>query len=415
MKFSTYAKVGRIPLIQAVDVQKRKKQVIYTQKEELDTAASGCFQCDNYRSIEFFKYMPPKIQEEAKRRCANCPHAVYRTVMQEACSESDEEKHFGNPPRLKTIALKLFMIYHFAEPDERGFVLGISKKELAEMLGCTARSIQNANQVLAKYGYIRYCQEGDSKDCFHVLLNDYKNYMVPMSEGGRGYVTFNREFLEELLTIKDLNQLRIFLRVALEMDTNRNVNKPLVTTIYYTSLRKFLPNYCKPGIIRRALSALSRLFDVVCEGKTVSLKMNPVYHGGRKYDEQVKKGAAQMQEYILGLNQAMERINKAHREKKLVNIEDQSILIRAGIYPQARHQTPSGVWMYFTFRLSDKDFVDLGALCIVYCFEKVRDCLGYVYEHYLSKKRVENIGELVRGILDQQSRNETDGFLVDNI
>lgn len=412
MRFSTYAKVGRVPLIQAVGVQKRKGEMSYTQTRELDPAKSGCFRCDNYRTIEFLQYMPPEIQEEATRRCAGCPHAVYRTVTREVCRHSDE--HFGNAPRLKAISLKLLMIYHFAEPDERGFVIGISKKELAEILGCTVRSIGNANYALEKYGYIRYCQEGDSRDCFHVLLNGYKNYGLSMKEGGQGYVTFNREFLQEMLKIKDLNQLRIFLRVALEMDTNCDRQKPLVTTIDYNSLRKFLPDYCKPGIIRKALSALSRLFQVVCKEKTVSLKMNPTYHGRRNYESQIKKCAAQMREYVSELNETMSRINKTHQAKKMINVEDQSRLIRAGIYPQARHRTPSGEWIYFTFCLEEKDFDDLGVLCAVYDIEKVKKCLGYIYEHYLSKRRVENVGELARGLLEQQFRNEAVDFLFAN-
>lgn len=53
------------------------------------------------------------------------------------------------------------------------------------------------------------------------MLMEYKDYAKTAREGGRGYATFNKEFLDEIMQITDINQLRVFLRIALDLDTKK--------------------------------------------------------------------------------------------------------------------------------------------------------------------------------------------------
>ena len=42
LELSKYARIGKAPFIKAIGIQKNHKEVIYTESQELDYAASGC-------------------------------------------------------------------------------------------------------------------------------------------------------------------------------------------------------------------------------------------------------------------------------------------------------------------------------------------------------------------------------------
>lgn len=398
LELSKYARIGKAPLIKAIGVQRNHKETYYTESQELDRTASGCFACPNYKNIDFYEYMPPETRKMACECCQNCPHAVYRTVTQEHIKYVNERNMYGNAPRLKAIALKLLVIYHFSSPDDRGFVRSLSPKELASYLGCTVRSIKNANLKLENYGYIMYCSDG-SKNRFHVILSEYSTYALSAKEGGRGYATFNRQFLDELVKLEDLNQLRVFLRAALDMDTNRNPERELVQENNYSFLRSFLPRYCKPNIIRKALSAVSNIFQVVFEEDAVALKMNPECHGRRELEKNNKENTDIVRKYIEELDSVMKHANKAIMKKQPVSDHDLDALKQAGI----QNRIGSIRKLYVPFNLTEDDLKDLGCLGSTYTVNDVLKCVGYVYEQYCSKFKISSIGALIRTILKENS------------
>ncbi|MBQ3512334.1 MAG: hypothetical protein IJA32_00845, partial [Lachnospiraceae bacterium] len=217
MNLSKYGRIGKAPFIKAIGIQENYKKIVYTEVQELDRKESGCFSCENYKQIEFLEYLPKECQEKACQNCKDCPHAVYKTVTKESYQYVNEKNMYGYKPRLKAIALKLMLIYHFAEPDDKGLVRCLSPKKLASMLHCSVRSIKNANKTLQEYGYILYSEDPMSKKRFQVFLTEYETYHLPADQGGRGYATFNIDSLMEFINMKDINQLRILLRAALEL------------------------------------------------------------------------------------------------------------------------------------------------------------------------------------------------------
>lgn len=409
LNLSKYARIGKAPFIKAIGVQKNHKEKVYTETQELDCAASGCFACENYKNIEFYEYMPEEIQSCAKKCCENCPHAVYKTVIHESDKYINESNIFGNKPRIKAIALKLLLVYHFLSPDDQGIVSGISPQELAEYLGCTVRSIKNANNVLQKYGYIMYSQDGTHKSRFQVILTEYPSYALPANQGGRGYATFNQECLQELLRIKDLNQLRILLRAALDADTNRNPDKELIISQDYDFLRRFLPDYCKPGIIRRALSSVTALFSVVFEDEHIFLKMDPAFHGRRMFDSNNQNYTSQIKDYFDQLDGAMKRVNQQIIHNETPDNKDIALLTHEGIC--SKYKSPSCKELYVSFDLGKNDFKDLGILCTTFSFEDVKGCISYIYENYQIDFKIECIGALTRTLLKEKQQNQAASLL----
>lgn len=398
LNLSKYGRIGKAPLIKAIGVQKNHKEIIYTETQELDQVASGCYECNNYKNIEFFEYMPGEIQAAARTCCAGCPYAVYKTVVHETERYINEKNMYGNQPRLKAIALKLLLIYHFSYPDENGLVSGLSARELAAYIGCSTRSIHNANDALMEYGYILHCKDGCSKRKFQVFLKEYKSYSLPADQGGRGYATFNRECLDELVRITDLNQLRILLRAALDIDTNRDPQKDLVLFQNFDSLRRFLPGYCKPGIIRRALSSITNLFSISFDEEQIQLKMNPAFHGRRVFETENNKHTSQIKTYIESLDKAMNQLNLNSIHQEAENQEALSFLTENGITSKF-FESSLGREIFHNFHLGQEDYKDLGLLCTTYSFEQVKSYISYVYEKYHVQSKIQRIGALIRSLL----------------
>lgn len=400
MNLSKYGRIGKAPLTRAIGIQKNHKEVVYTETQELDRPASGCFSCENYKNIDFFEYMPEEVQKTAISRCENCPFAVYKTVTHETYKYVNEKNIYGNSPRLKSIALKLLLIYHFLNPDDKGLVRGISPKELASMLECTVRSIKNANNTLQKYGYIIYCSDACSKNKFQVLLPEYKTYCLTADQGGRGYATFNLECLQELIKIKSLNQLRIFLRATLEIDTNRNADRELIISQDYSFFRRFLPQYCKPGIIREALDCKSSIFTIGYDQERIHLKMNPVYHGRRNFEKNNEVHTSKIKDYISKLDEIIANVNNEQITEQPLPLADIEFLSNEGITKYIH--TSSGKNLFVPLHLKEDDYKDLGLLCTTYSFNSVKECIRIIYNNYQFKFNISSIGALVRGILKKK-------------
>lgn len=399
MQLTKYGRIGKAPLIRAIGIQKNYKEIEYIKTQKVDYSASGCFACPNYKNIEFFEYMPSSVQTKAKCCCDTCPYKKYRTVYEEKVKYINEKNMYGNTPRLKSIALKLFVIYHFMNPDEHGLVKGLSIKDLADKIGCTARSIHNANKALQEYGYIYYSKDGLSAYSYQILLKEYSSYFLSASEGGRGYATLNVECLEELIKLEDLNQLRIYLRSVLDVDTSKTTTDSFIIENTYTKLRRFLPSYCKPGVIKKALSHISKLFKTVYTDTAVYLSMPEHYHGRNQYIEAVNENIPRIKTYITELDSLIETANDQilnHTPAK----EEIKKLKEAHI--EDTFTTSLGKQLYASFHLKDSDYKDLGVLCATYGYDKVKECIPKVYKHYSIKETIQSIGALIRSFLQNE-------------
>lgn len=398
MNLLKYAKIGKAPFIRAIGIQEENKNVVYTEHEELDRIASGCFWCENYNNIDFFEYLPVEAQWQACMDCQNCADAVYKTVKKEKYEYKDEKSIFGYKPRLKAISLKLLLLYHFASPDKNGLVRGLSTKELADELGCSERSIKNANQYLQKYGYIFYSKDPANKKQFQVFLTEYKDYFLSENEGGRGYVTLNQEGLMEFLQLKDVNQLRILLRATIEMDTSSNViDNEVILTATYSSIRRFLPRYCKPGVIKRALSSVTSMFQVVFQEDVVHFRINNAFHGTRLYEESHKQNEQDLKLYLLPIAETIASLNSTLIQRGYADEDDVDFIEEKG-FANLR-KSISGRMLYTPIDLVEEEYEDLAGLCTIYSFDKVKEALRYIYKHYVSQTQFIDICETVRMLL----------------
>ena len=396
MKLSRYCRVGKAPMIRAIGIQSNYKETYYTEETVLDRAATGCYSCANYKNIDFYEYMPEEVQKMASDRCASCPYAVYKTITHEHHKYINEKNMYGFAPRLKTAALKLLLVYHFMSPDKNGVIQDISFKEIAEYIGCTVRTVHNSNEKLQDYGYIYFSENGAG---YNIILPEYSTYALTADKGGRGYATLSRDFLDEIVKVTDLNQLRIFIRASLDADTIRNSIENVCVEKDFSSLRRFLPDYCKPGIIKKALARSTKLYTATFTDSAVYLSINKMYHGRQNYENEATKYTAMFTEYLTSLRKSICRVNQAVLNDQSADQHDTAFLSGAGVC--SRFKLPSGKKLYADINFCKEDCRDLGILSTAYPVDAIKKCIGYIYEHYCYNLKGFKFGALIRSILKE--------------
>lgn len=185
----------------------------------------------------------------------------------------NEKNKYGSSRPLQKNALMLLLYLHFQAPDSNGLVL-FSVSEAAETLHCHERSIRNNMKVLAKRQFITY-QQFLCSDIYQAFLLRYTDYFIPADQGGRGYVTLTKEFFEELLVQKHINQIRLILRSYInEMKPKDKENDEQWFTI--RSLRRYVPRYETSKHINELLNSHSYKKIFSTSGKGSQMLKNSV-------------------------------------------------------------------------------------------------------------------------------------------
>lgn len=393
MEISKYARIGKSPIIKAIGIQKNHKETYYTESTVIDRSLSGCYICTNYKNVEYNEFMPPEVREKAATCCANCPHAVYKTVSKEHVTYINEKNKYGYAPRLKANALKLLLVYHFLSPDNMGIIQSVSVHELAEYIGCSVRTICNANAKLQKFDYISFSHAG-SDDQINVMLNGYKDYSLPANKGGRGYATFNKEIMDQVIHISSLTKLRICLRTALDGDVLRGSGEMTIEKTFQ-SMRNYLPDYCKPNVIRKALLDIKGPFSVDFSRNGARFHIPLEFHGRQNYENDVDRGTAFFSSYIETLKSHIRSVNEAILVSHTAPDEEDIKYLRSeGITTRVtKHK------LFADIPCSASDYHDLGVLSSRYPISSIKNCISYIYSHYCIYFRKFKIGALIRSIL----------------
>lgn len=401
LNLSNFARVGKGPALKAIGLQKNYKEY-YTEYQQLDEAASGCFACPNFKYKSFLEYMPQEIQENISSQCSNCPKAVYKTAYKTHIKYINEKNMYGYQPRLKGNALKLLITYHFLTPSPRGFISDVSEKELAEFINCDIKTIRYSNEVLAKYGYISYHAAGWEKNHISILLPEYNTYHLTASEGGRGYATISKELLQEIMKIKDINQLRIYLRAIMESDASSAPQVKLERS--YEQLRRYLPGYCKPNVIKKALVLQSDIFNIEYENTKVVLHLNAVYNTRQAKLSLIEENRSEMQSYITVLNDMLDQYNllQENPDDDPANLTEKLRLYGLHTYLDTNKKPKTNT--YPPVILKDNDYRDLGLLSTTYSLSVVKQTVLEIYNTYILPKRpIESFGALTRAIIKKEA------------
>lgn len=128
--------------------------------------------------------------------------------------------------RIPRTAIRLFLLLYALPQSLLGtthFIRNLSAVKAAEYLSCTVSTVKRCMKILEGSGYITFSHALDLSH-FNIILNHYDTMHLPAEKGGSGYLSFDRNTLDALLAIKNVNHLRLEILFLLQYD---NAQYPL--------------------------------------------------------------------------------------------------------------------------------------------------------------------------------------------
>lgn len=183
----------------------------------------------------------------------------------------NETLRCGDRGKLSMAAILVYLALHYCDLDSKGFCQYGNTREIAKLTSLTVRTVRDSIQKLAQAGYIRtggIDRDGD----FAFLESDYEKIGLTYIEGGRGYVNLEEGMLRQLAVLRDVNALRVALRMLVTVDNPRSSG---TATVREKDMRAFLPEYVTKGILQGSIAKIREICGFLRIGRSE----------GRKYFE----------------------------------------------------------------------------------------------------------------------------------
>lgn len=348
-------KIGKATLITALGIQENIKLVEYEEVYDIN-------ECKNCKlrqvAIENGKL------DEFKDYCNTyCNKPIKRIKKVTYFNEKNRLKltDLSLPPkklRLSRLQLSQFILFHFLGVDKNGIIKNISINEMAEILDCTRKSVLNNIEILTKLGYIM-SSRGLEEDLINIGIINYKDYFLEQSDGGTGYIEISKDLLDEIVSIKNVNSLRVLLRQLIAYDnTNYIPDSKRPAKFTYRQYSNFLPDYINyKAIIDKNIANTQNVFDIKKEKNVVRFQL--------KDDYNIK-------------------LNKRNIEKQNRTIIEKYV---------------------DTFDLKIPEIDNLVQMSLSYGVEKIENALLEIKEYYIDNNEyIFNLGGLVRRVIEENIR-----------
>lgn len=393
---NNFAKIGKSILISILGPRDNcMAEEITGYIKEIDRSVSGCESCHPYI---YSTALPDneQLKNELQEKCNHCKHKCYiekPIIKKKYLSEKTKYSIFVER-HLPKNALLIFILLHYY-CDSAGIIRNISIKELSEKIGCTPRTILNSLRSLCQDHYIYLSLQKQGRySTATIAITQYKSYFLNSREGGRGYLVLDTEILNELLSIKSVVALRIYIRAILKVDdTSLKTGYPGYLDYSYKEIHSCLPRYCKPNVIKNACSKYisSKILQFIETDVGFHLSMN---HCPKEIRQNLLK------EYSEKINYHIKNINQ-----DIDLIRSKNIKIDDSEYKDFLQETDIKLAPYI--QLSTKDIEDISLLLLQYEQSHIRQTLVFIYQkYYIHKKTIDNLGGLIRTILYDIGINE---------
>ncbi len=385
-----FANIGKAVLIQALGLQKNYIEVVESTIDVIDYSNSECANC-KWNAIHSTFKEGDALYEQAIQSCAQCPYKqlssqnIYKKVYH------NEKNRYGYKPRLKNNAIRLLLLLHFLSPDKYGIVQQVDCRMLAESLDCNIKTVFNNLNILSNYQYISYSQT--KPYIINLCLSDVENYYLPAQKGGRGFIVMSKELLSEILALPNLLALRLHLRELIELD-NLNMKAPFfAVSKRYSELKRMLPEYCKPCMIRSALKDCDNIFAVSFSDSSIRFELYDKFNSKVQKERLYQEYLSAFENFLLKFNSEVPNINT-----------NQSV--DAECIPFIHCDTSFSPEEFCLIKWNDLDLEDLAQLAMQYSYNRVLSALCIVYRTYMIPKRhITNLGGLLRTIVLAQFHN----------
>jgi hypothetical protein len=244
-------------------------------------------------------------------------------------------------------------------------------------------------EILTSYGYISY-SKNDSRS-FSVCLNDYESYYLPASQGGRGYIVMSSQLLTQLLGISSLMSLRIHLRELVELDNLSIQGHFTALNKTYSEMKRSLPSYCKPCVIKSCMKQSAGIFNITCKDKAVRFEIVDRFDCKKQKSELFDMYISKFTDFIADFNRNVADANAGSfitdKYRTFFDLSD-------------RNFPADMTGSYCMLHISSLELEDLVQLSMQYSYDNVVAALADVYrDYYLREKTVNNLGALLRTII----------------
>lgn len=379
-----FVNIGKAVLIQSLGLQKNYIEIAQKTVPVIDYNNAACTECKYKAMLDCFT-PDSEAYDNAAKVCQNCPNKKFtqETIYQKIYH--NEKNRYGYRPRLKSNAIKLFLLLHFYHPDRFGIIKNINIDILAKQLSCDVKTVKNNLETLKKYTYISYCKT--SAHDINLCLCDYENYYLPASQGGRGFFVLSKELLTQLLELENLLSLRIHLRELIEID-NLNAKGPFTAVSKtYQDIKRVLPDYCKPCNIRNAIKNQEHIFNISFKEKSIRFEIREQFNARKQ-----KKDC--YYQYILLFKNFMKEFNDTAAYINSNNVHTEKF---NEFFSQPDKHRPKKDIPYRLINIRDYEFEDLAQLALQYSYDIVLSAFSQIYKSYIMQdRRIVNLGGLLR-------------------
>ncbi len=167
----------------------------------------------------------------------------------------NENLRCGDRGKQSMATILVYLALHYCDLDSRGFCQYGNTRDIAGLTGLTVRTVRNSVWKLAKADYID--AGGIDRDGDFVFREpDYEKIGLTYIEGGRGYLNLEEGMLRQLAAMRDVNALRMALRMLITVDNPRSDGTAIVRE---KDIRSFLPKYVTKGKLQESIDMIRKM------------------------------------------------------------------------------------------------------------------------------------------------------------
>ena len=326
--------------------------------------------------------------------CDTCPGNIHSVSVSGYTAKFDSSYN----RTLKSASIKLFILLFFYS-DSNGIIDSVNIRSLSDYIGCNKKTVIASLRSLELAGYIDY--EKRNSLFYDIQILNYQDMYKKAYQGGRGYVTMDKELLLDIMKIKDLNSLRCIIKLLFKASYNqiKSASKLAAAKVSFDTLKDSLPDYVKPHILRNAVSNVRAFFHSVNEDyKEFVVVLAEKYQGAVIKERLKADGKIKIPAFIKEFNEKIDRINKDIENGGNLSFESISYLSDNSI------MLPPAVGKYPGLNINSNVKNDLFNLCPQYGADSIIAALKIFFTEYIANHiRIENVGGLIRKILSERT------------
>lgn len=243
-------------------------------------------------------------------------------------------KEFSNRRLPKSIIRTYLLLFSIPQETlgELHFIKNISIDVLASALGVCRETARKSLDTLAAFNYITL-SHASSHGHYNIIINEYDSMHLPAEKGGTGYFTISSEMMEEILSISNVNALRLEILKLLKGDDD-SLRAIAMSEYKIADLKTMMPAHTNYPSNYMKLDKQPSLFDTTIINKRLCFSLKSKYSLRISLDDYLVPLFDEFTQYAAALNLHLnpfhiENICELAREYTVNNIKSSLTKISA--------------------------------------------------------------------------------------